>query len=156
MRWRRHIEPFTRPLFKVSSRLGRGMTLGVRGLATNAQGDVLLIEHTYIAGWYLPGGGVDRGESCEAAVARELQEEAGIRPTTRPRLLSIHDNGQRFPGDHVLVYRIEAWEPCRAMANGEIAQVGWFAPDRLPLGTSQGTRDRVEEAFNGKPPQPHW
>ena len=31
--WRTRIEPFTRPLFFAVSRMSRGMTLGVRGVA---------------------------------------------------------------------------------------------------------------------------
>jgi ADP-ribose pyrophosphatase YjhB (NUDIX family) len=38
------------------------MTLGVRGVATDGEGRVLLVKHTYvIAGWWLPGGGVEQG-----------------------------------------------------------------------------------------------
>ena len=46
--WRTRIEPFTRPVFFAVSRMRRGMTLGVRGLATDAEGRVLLVKHTYL------------------------------------------------------------------------------------------------------------
>mgnify|MGYP006949409858 CR=1 FL=1 len=48
MNWRTRIEPFTRPLFFAWSRMNRGMTLGVRGVATDAGGQVLLVKHTYL------------------------------------------------------------------------------------------------------------
>ena len=41
--WRTRIEPFTRPLFFAWSRMSRGMTLGVRGLAVDPEGRVLLV-----------------------------------------------------------------------------------------------------------------
>ena len=42
--------------------LRRPMTLGVRGIVHDAEkGTVFLIRHTYIAGWQLPGGGVEVG-----------------------------------------------------------------------------------------------
>ena len=59
------LEPFARPFVRLYARTRRGMTLGVRGLVTNEAGEVLLIKHTYLAGWYLPGGGVERGETAE-------------------------------------------------------------------------------------------
>ena len=73
MDWRQRIEPFTRPLFFAFSRVTRGMTLGVRAVVTDDRGRVLLVRHTYLAGWWLPGGGVDRGETTQAAVVRELR-----------------------------------------------------------------------------------
>jgi 8-oxo-dGTP pyrophosphatase MutT (NUDIX family) len=156
MPWRRRIEPFTRPFFKVYSRLGRGMTLGVRGLVVDDHGRVLLIEHTYLTGWFLPGGGVDRGESCETAVVRELIEEAGVRALSRPRLLSMHDNNRKFRGDHVLLYQIDRFELCPATSRGEIAQVGWFHPHALPEPMNPGSKRRIEEALGGAPADVLW
>lgn len=48
MSWRTRIEPFTRPLFFAFSRATRGMTLGVRVVATDGEGRVLLVKHTYL------------------------------------------------------------------------------------------------------------
>jgi 8-oxo-dGTP pyrophosphatase MutT (NUDIX family) len=156
MPWRRNLQPFVRPLYQVYSRLSRGATLGVRGLVLNAAGEVLLVEHTYVHGWYLPGGGVERGETTEHAVVRELQEEAGVRVIGRPKLVAIHANHRVFRGDHVLLYRVDDWEPCAAADQGEIHAVGWFAPDALPEGVSGGTRRRIEEALGGAETSPHW
>ena len=154
--WRRRVEPFTRPLFYARARTSRGMTLGVRGLVLDGDGRVLLIEHTYIPGWYMPGGGVERGETPEQALGRELVEEAGVRMTGRPRLLSTHDNGERFPGDHVLIYRVDQWAACKPTSRGEIHARGWFAPEALPPDVTTATRKRIEEALLGREPDPYW
>ena len=154
--WKRRIEPFARPGFQGWGRLRRGMTLGVRGLVTDADGRVLLVEHTYLHGWYFPGGGVERGETTEAALARELVEEAGVRMSARPRLVSVHDSGSAYPGDHVLLYRVGAWDPCPATSRGEIREARFFAPDALPEAITPGTRRRVDEVLNGAEPDPMW
>ena len=156
MLWRRRVEPFTRPLVYAWFRMSRGLTLGVRGLVTDAEGRVLLVEHTYVPGWYLPGGGVERGESAEDALRRELQEEAGVTPLGRPRLVSVHDNGARHPRDHVLLYRCDAWEPCPARQGAEIHAVAWFHPNDLPADTTPATRARIREVLGGDEADLRW
>lgn len=155
--WRRNLEPLLRPLIRGYARRTRGMTLGVRGVVLDEAGRVLLVEHTYVRGWWLPGGGVDRGETLEDAVARELREEAAVEPTRRPALVSIHSNEPRFRGDHVAVFRIDHW---RALARRpdprEIRDVGFFALDALPEGTTAGTRRRLAETLNGADCDPMW
>ena len=154
--WLRRLERATRPAYQALSRLRRGLTLGVRAVVTDEHGHVLLIEHTYVAGWYLPGGGVERGESPEQALVRELAEEVGVEPLDRPRLLSIHDNGRGFPGDHVLIYRVEAWTPVPATQRGEIKEARFFPLDALPEGLTRATQRRLDEAFAGADPDPLW
>lgn len=155
--WRRRVEPFLRPLFHNHARLTRGMTLGVRGVVLDERGHVLLVEHTYLHGWWLPGGGVDRGENTEAAMVRELREEAAIEPTARPVLLSLHANEARFRGDHVAVYRIDAWRRLELKPDpNEIRAVEFFALDALPDGVTPATRRRLAEALSGAAIDPHW
>jgi ADP-ribose pyrophosphatase YjhB (NUDIX family) len=156
MLWTRRIEPLLRPLFFARARLSRGMTLGVRGLVRDGEGRVLLIEHTYVPGWYMPGGGVERGETPEHALGRELVEEAGVRLTERPVLASVHDNGAGFAGDHVLIYHVRGWEACEPTSRGEIHARGFFAPDALPEGVTKATRRRIEEALDAREPDPYW
>jgi ADP-ribose pyrophosphatase YjhB (NUDIX family) len=124
-------------------RLRRGMTLGVRGLVLDADGLVLLVEHSYVHGWHLPGGGVERGECAERALERELAEEAGVRPIGPARLVLIDNDESRFRGDHVLLYRIDDWTPCPARGGWEILRVGWFDPADLPLGVTDDTVRRI-------------
>lgn len=154
--WRTRIEPFTRPLFFAWSRMSRGMTLGVRVAALDGDGRVLLVKHTYLAGWWLPGGGVDRGETAQAAAVRELREETGLVATAPPRLLSVHSNERFFRGDHVLVFAVDAFEVGNRSSHGEIAEIGWFYPHALPPDAHRSTRDRLAEIFDGAEARHDW
>ncbi|MGN6423867.1 MAG: NUDIX domain-containing protein [Asticcacaulis sp.] len=155
-KWKRRLEPLARPFFFFWSRLTRGKTLGVRALVTDEQNRVLLIEHTYVPGWWLPGGGVDRGETAHQAVARELREEAGVDPVGAPQLLSVHANEAFFPGDHVLLFRVTDWRACDMTSHGEIRGVGFFALDALPQPMNAASARRIREALGGAAPDPVW
>jgi len=52
---------------------------GVKCLLTQG-GEIVLVRHTYgpRGTWYLPGGGVRRGETTAHAAEREMQEELGL------------------------------------------------------------------------------
>ena len=54
----------------------RPLTLGVRVLIVRGD-EVLLIQHSYQPGWFIPGGLVERGEALEQAAQREAHEEVG-------------------------------------------------------------------------------
>jgi hypothetical protein len=44
-------------LITLAATFQRPMTLGVRGLVIDSEDRVLLVRHTYVPGFYLPGGG---------------------------------------------------------------------------------------------------
>ncbi len=51
----------------------------VGALIGNARGEVLLVRtHKWSHRWSIPGGKIKRGESCEAALHREILEETGL------------------------------------------------------------------------------
>jgi ADP-ribose pyrophosphatase YjhB (NUDIX family) len=141
---------FLRRISLWRGRWARNARLGVRGVVRRADGRVLLVRHTYMPGWYLPGGGVDAGETAAEAFVREVAEETGVRLEAAPRLVSIHVNPRVSPRDHVVFLVGEAPASAEARGDGlEIADCGFFALDDLPEGVTAATRRRLDEVFAG-------
>lgn len=145
-----------RPVFSFLRRIRHGMTLGVRVLALDGAGRVLLVRHSYVAGWHLPGGGVDLGESAEAAARRELREEANVEAEGPLALAGVYFNPRVGGRDHVVLFRAErlAIGP-RPERNMEILAADFFAPDALPEGVSPATLRRLAE-WRGAPASDMW
>jgi 8-oxo-dGTP pyrophosphatase MutT (NUDIX family) len=154
--WRIRVAPVLTPVFRAWWRLRRPMTLGVRTIATDDAGCILLVRHTYSPGWHFPGGGVEHGENTVDAARRELMEEGGVEPTAPLKLIGFYTNHQSFPNDHVALYRCETWRPCPPKENGEIVERGFFALDALPDGVRPGTLRRIAEIFQDVPVRAEW
>lgn len=138
-------------------RLSRGLTLGAQAALIDGEERILLIRHAYQAGWRFPGGGVERDETVEAALARELDEEVGVELTGRAELFGIYSNAAIFPNDHIALFVARAWRQVRVPApNYEIADQRLFARDALPDDMSPGTARRMAEIFAGAPRSPMW
>ena len=140
-------QKFMQTAFLTMSRFSRGMTMGVRALVVDDSQKVLLVRHTYVNGWYFPGGAIDPGEHAFAAVERELSEEAGIGLTGPPQLLRVFQNAHASVRDHVVLFYCPDWTQKHApdVPNREIAELGFFAQDDLPADISPGTTRRLEE-----------
>ena len=82
-------------------------------------GRYLLVRDRGRQTFALPGGGIEDGESASSAMARELIEETGLRPTSITRLFTF---GGKY-NDHV-VFRVEADGDVNAM--GEVEGFTWW------------------------------
>ncbi len=135
----------------------RPMTLGVRGLVVDAQDQVLLVRHSYVAGWHLPGGGVEAGESCETALARELAEEANVILDAAPTLHGLFYNATSSRRDHVAVYVVRRFHQTGPRApDREILQAAFFPLRSLPAGVSSATSARLNEIFDRQAISQSW
>lgn len=153
---RQKLSPLLTPLFRTYWRLSRPVTLGARVLALNGEGAVLLVRHSYSPGWHLPGGGVERLETAEAAARRELAEEGGVMAHGPLALFGFYANHANYKNDHVAVFLTRAVTPCPPENAGEIAERGFFAFDALPDGVTSGTHRRLEELFADAPRSADW
>src|SRR5215475_6247372 len=111
---RRTMEPVIRRVLHCYWRFARGMTLGVRGLVVDESGRVFLVKHSYVAGWHLPGGGVEAGETLREALTRELREEGNIEPTAPPQLVGMFFNERASRRDHVALFVVRAFRQSAA------------------------------------------
>ena len=155
--WRVGLEPWITPVFRAWWRMSRPATLGVRGIACDSERRVMLVRHGYAHGWHLPGGGVERGESAAEAIAREMEEEAGLAARGLPAVFGLYANHANFYGDHIAVFHLETWAACEPSASArEIAERGFFAYDALPEGVTPATRRRLAEFFESAPRADVW
>jgi 8-oxo-dGTP pyrophosphatase MutT (NUDIX family) len=154
---RKRLEPQLRRVFHLYWRFARGMTLGVRGVVLDGENKVFLVRHSYVAGWHLPGGGVEVGETFLEALRRELVEEGRIELTAEPALHGLFFNGHVSRRDHVAVYVVRQFRQDRLPApNHEIVECGFYDPGALPADTTRGTRLRIAEVLHGAAPIATW
>ncbi|MAN62371.1 MAG: DNA mismatch repair protein MutT [Parvibaculum sp.] len=147
--------PFAHFCLRIYWRFSRPLTAGARVVVIDEKDRVLLVRHTYMSGWYLPGGGVDRGETMRRAAERELWEEVGVTPKGDLHFFGLYANFAEFKSDHVSLFVLRSFD-IEVQPNREIAEFGFFARDALPIETSKATRVRIHEVMEGLAPPDHW
>src|SRR5512141_3176872 len=118
----------------------RPVTLGVRIMMIR-NGEVLLVRHTYLPGWYLPGGAVDRGETLDAAAKREAREETGAE-LQNVRLVGAYTNFKEWKSDHNILFLTTDFT-LRGKPDQEIAEMRFFPLNSLPPDMFSGHRKRL-------------
>ena len=101
--------------------------------------------------WSIPGGTVERGESLEQALVREMREETGLE--VRPlEVLTVFDRIDR-DGDTVTFHYVIVDYRCRwlrgeARAGSDALDVRWAGPDELEaLDLTPKALEVVRQAF---------
>lgn len=163
--------PPPRPLIALALRLawiGRGLwhrvarplTMGVRAIIVDdsdpAGSRVLLIRHSYVGGWHMPGGGVARGETLAEAMRREVREEVGLTVDSDVQPLGLYARFRHGASDHVAVFAVRGWSGTPTADGVEIVEARFFAFNRLPADLSPATRRRLEEFLGRKPLAERW
>ncbi len=113
--------------------------------------EIWLVRHTYLPGWFLPGGGLKRGETLEQAARREALEETGaeLRATA---LIGAYSNFNEWKTDHTLVFYCKDFK-INGKTDGEIAEARAFPLNALPANIYSVHRRLIEGYRTGnKPP----
>jgi 8-oxo-dGTP diphosphatase len=145
--------------YKLAYRMMR-VYWGVRRPATHGalvtlwnQGELLLIQNSYVGYRSLPGGYVGRFETGAEAAVRELREEIGIIAST-DQLEKVYDEVKDWEGkrDHVEVFHMQLeTRPVINIDHREVVSAGWYPPARaLELDLFPPIRLILEARANGK------
>ena len=121
------------------------------GVVLNADGEVLIdqrLEEGLLGGlWEFPGGKQEPGETIEACITRELQEELAIEVTVGQELISVdHAYSHKRLRFVVHVCRWLSGEP-KPLAS---QQVRWVQPQSLGDYPFPAANARIIEALLGK------
>jgi 8-oxo-dGTP diphosphatase len=122
-------------------------SVSVAGIVVDQAGRVLIVQRRDNGRWEPPGGILERTETFEEGVAREVREETGIDVQVE-RLTGAYKNMAR--GIVALVYR------CRPVsgtphATNETTRVRWAAPVEIDDLMTEAYAVRVKDALNGPP-----
>ncbi|WP_438752666.1 NUDIX domain-containing protein [Pararhizobium sp. O133] len=135
----------------------RGMTMGVRAACFDEEGRIFLVRHSYVPGWHMPGGGLERSETALVALVKELREEGNLEMSEKPELFHVYFNRLTSKRDHVLFYRCQnVRQMSPKKPDFEIVETGFFALDALPPDTTPATHRRLAELAGETPPSDVW
>lgn len=90
--------------------------------------------------FYLPGGKIDAGETPEAALCREIEEELNIQLIPADLSFYTHTTAPAYGERTGVIMEQECFlvrKPVEPVASAEIGKIGWFTPALYQLETNR-------------------
>jgi ADP-ribose pyrophosphatase YjhB (NUDIX family) len=116
------------------------------------RGIVLIKRKNTPAGWALPGGFVDYGESLEDAAAREALEETSLRVDLSGQFYTYSDPS-RDPRQHTISTVFMARADGIPKAADDAAEIGIFTEETLPEMLMFDHAEILADCFGSSPDQ---
>jgi len=136
-------------LIKLYWHIAKPNTFGSRIILQSNEDEILLVQHRSDGKWYLPGGGVSKGESSQLAAIRELSEETGIAlDVEQLDPFDLYHSNLEGKNDHIIIYRATTDQKPSADLN-EVVKAEFFSYNNLPDAVSPATKRRLAE-FRGE------
>lgn len=140
-------------LYEVSRHLLRRPVVGIAAAARVPDGRWVLIRRADTGTWAMPGGTLEWGETLRVALARELEEEAGIVNPTMSRVIGVYSRPDRDVRFHAVTILVECQVeiPVLSPKNPlEIREVALFETKDVPRPLAMGMDDMFNDAASGK------
>jgi 8-oxo-dGTP diphosphatase len=140
-------------LKEVARHLLRRPVVGIAVAGQTSDGRFLLIRRGDSGKWALPGGTLEWGEQMREAITREVVEETGASVIELGELLGVYSAPERDPRFHAVTIVVAArvTEPDSTRVNPvEVTEVGLFGAHELPVETSHGMADMIQNAVSKK------
>ena len=127
----------------------RNPLLTVDAIIETDNGIILIKRKKPPAGWAIPGGFVDYGETLEEAAVREMKEETSL-DINLDRQFHTYSNPDRDPRHHTVSTIFIATATGTPEAADDAIDIGIFTKDNLPEDIAFDHRQILKDYFEGK------